>query len=42
MDADYTREIKAVLVNLGTNNYKVHEGDKIAQLIMERIIPWAV
>ena len=38
IDADYTREIKVVLVNLGTENYKVHEGDKVAELIVERII----
>ena len=37
-DADYTGEIKVVLVNLGRENYSVHLGDKIAQLIVERII----
>ena len=38
IDEDYIGEIKIVLVNLGTENYKVHKGDKIAQLIVERII----
>ena len=38
IDADYTGEIKVVLVNLGTEDYQVHKGDKIAQLIVERII----
>ena len=38
IDADYTGEVKIVLVNLGTTSYKVHEGDKIAQLIVEKII----
>ena len=38
IDADYTGEVKIVLVNLGSTSYKVHEGDKIAQLIVERII----
>ena len=38
IDTDYTGEIKVVIVNLGTENYKVHKGDKIAQLIVKRII----
>ena len=38
IDADYTGEVKVVLINLGTKNYKVHKGDKISQLIVERII----
>ena len=38
IDADYTGEVKVVLINLGTKNYEVHKGDKIAQLIVERII----
>ena len=38
IDADYNGEIKVVLINLGTKDYGVHKGDKIAQLIVERII----
>ena len=38
IDADYSGEIRVVLVNLGTENYKVHKGGKIAQLIVDRII----
>ena len=37
IDADYTREIKVVLVNLGAKGYAIHKGEKIAQLIGERI-----
>ena len=37
IDADYTGEIKVILVNLGTKKYKIHKEDKIAQLIVERI-----
>ena len=37
IDADYTREVKVVLVNLGTKKYEIYKGDKIAQLIVERI-----
>ena len=38
IDADYSREIKVVLIKLGPENYKIYKGDKIAQLIIERII----
>ena len=37
IDADYTGEIKVILVKLGTKEYKIHKEDKIAQLIVERI-----
>ena len=37
IDADYTGEIKVILVNLGTEKYEIYKGDKIAQLIVERI-----
>ena len=37
IDAYYTGEIRVVLVNLGTKNYEIQKGDKIAQLIVERI-----
>ena len=36
--AEYTGEIKVVLINLGMKDYQVHKGDRIAQLIVERII----
>ena len=37
IEGDYTREIKFVLVNLGNKEYEIHQADKIAQLILERI-----
>ena len=37
IEADNTGELKVVLINLGTKDYKFHKGDKIAQLIVERI-----
>ena len=37
IDADYTREIKVILINLGTKEYEIYKGDKIAQLIVARI-----
>ena len=38
IDADYTGEIKIILVNLSNQDYEVKKGDKIAQLIVERIM----
>ena len=38
IDADYTGEVKVILVNLSDQDYEVHKGDKIAQLIVERIL----
>jgi len=38
IDPDYTGEIKAVLANMSDQNYQVHKGDQIAQLIVEKIV----
>ena len=38
IDADYTGEIKVILVNLGDQDYEVHKGNRIAQLIVEKIL----
>jgi len=37
MDSDYTGEIKVVLANMGNQDYEVKNGDRIAQLITEKI-----
>ena len=37
IDADYTGEVKVVLVNQGNQPYRVEKGDQIAQLIIEKI-----
>ena len=37
IDADYTGEIRVILRNHGTSNYEFKAGDRIAQLIIERI-----
>ena len=37
IDADYTREVRVILRNHGTTNYEFKAGDRIAQLIVERI-----
>ena len=37
VDADYRGEIKVILVNLGQERFIVKAGDRIAQMILERI-----
>ena len=37
IDADYRGEIKVLLVNYGKRDFEVKKGDRIAQLIVERI-----
>lgn len=38
VDSDYRGEIGVILVNNGCKSFNVHVGDRIAQLILERII----
>ena len=37
IDADYRGEVSVILVNLGTEAYRVRRGDRIAQLIVQRL-----
>jgi len=37
IDSDYRGEVKVVLVNLGDQPYQVEKGDRIAQLIIEKV-----
>jgi len=37
IDSDYRGEVKVVLVNLGDQPYRVEKGDRIVQLIIEKI-----
>jgi len=37
IDLDYREEVKVVLANLGDEQYRVIKGDRIAQLIIEKI-----
>lgn len=37
IDADYRGEVKVILFNLSDTDFAVKEGDRIAQLIIERI-----
>jgi len=38
IDADYRGEIKVILINHGTEPFKINIGDRIAQLVMKPII----
>lgn len=38
IDADYRGEVKVVLFNHGENDFEVKAGDRIAQLVLERIV----
>ena len=37
IDSDYRGEVKGVLANLGDQPYRVEKGDRIAELIIQRI-----
>jgi len=34
IDADYRGEIQIILINLGNENFTIHSGDRIAQLVL--------
>ena len=37
IDADYRGEVGVILVNLGEKNFLIHRGDRIAQLIINKV-----
>ena len=37
IDADYRGPVKVLLFNLGETDFAINEGDRIAQLIIERV-----
>lgn len=37
IDADYRGQVKVLLFNHGEEEFKVKEGDRIAQLVLERV-----
>ncbi|MCA9367535.1 dUTP diphosphatase [Candidatus Kaiserbacteria bacterium] len=39
IDADYRGEIRVVLINHGTEPYRISPGDRIAQLIFRQFVP---
>ena len=38
IDSDYRGDVKVLLFNLGNSPFKIQKGDRIAQLIIERIL----
>ena len=42
IDADYRGELQIILVNLGTEPFTVHRGDRIAQLLVQRVEPTTI
>lgn len=39
IDADYRGEIKIALINHGRNDFTVHRGDRIAQMVIHQVCP---
>lgn len=38
VDADYRGEVKAILINLGTEPFEIRRGDRIAQLVIAPVL----
>ena len=38
IDADYRGEIKIILINLGENIFKINHGERIAQMVISRVV----
>jgi dUTP pyrophosphatase len=38
IDADYRGEINIILINLGENDFVIEKGDRIAQLVINKVI----
>lgn len=39
IDADYRGELQVILINLGAEPFTVHRGDRIAQMLVQRVEP---
>jgi len=39
IDADYRGEVKIAVINLGAKDYTFHRGDRIAQMVINRVYP---
>jgi dUTP pyrophosphatase len=37
IDADYRGEIKVILINLSESEYIIHDGDRIAQMVIQKV-----
>ncbi|MGH7593074.1 MAG: dUTP diphosphatase [Gemmatimonadales bacterium] len=41
IDSDYRGEIQVIMINLGDMPFEIHRGDRIAQLLVQRVEPVA-
>ena len=39
IDADYRGELQVILINLGTDSFAVKRGDRIAQMLVQKVEP---
>jgi dUTP pyrophosphatase len=39
IDSDYRGELQVILINHGTEPFVIHRGDRIAQLLVQRVEP---
>jgi len=37
IDADYRGEVKIAVINMGTNPYTFHRGDRVAQMVIQKV-----
>ena len=42
IDADYRGEVKVILINLGQEPFVINQGDRIAQMVLQRVPRLAV
>lgn len=40
IDAGYTGDISAIMINLGKEDYIISKGDKVAQIILAPVLKW--
>lgn len=40
IDSDYRGELKVIMINLGKQDFVIRHGDRIAQMILERVVPF--
>jgi deoxyuridine 5'-triphosphate nucleotidohydrolase len=41
IDADYTDEVRVILLNQGPDSFFVHHGDRVCQAVWPHYMPWA-
>jgi dUTP pyrophosphatase len=39
IDSDYRGELQVILINHGTEPFVIHRGDRIAQLLVQKVVP---